>query len=755
MSANIYTFEHFSLAVAATNWIGKRDEQEDAYKLTAPVNAHFADQYLAILADGMGGAADGEKASRLLVETMSQQYFTPPQGEDSPTERLKNALLLANRHLGDEKLAGRIAPDAGSTLIGMHFCNNGISWINVGDSLLYRHNDTSIVKINEAHTWEWELQRRISNGTITQEEADATPGARNALFSAVCGEGRIEAVEWHDDVPCEIGTRYIIGSDGLQPLIDTGWEQLLNSPELRTASPDIVCRQLITSLQELENPRQDNTTIIVIDIIPRQKPDDCYTDVSLLGDRSSQQDAEVCLRSDHAILAVVADGAGGHRGGAKAAQTAVSTMVSIWKKELAAGIPAKRAAAILSRGLVTAHENIIREAGGDHKLCGKSAVVVLYLSGGEYTVVNAGDCRAYMGHGSQWNQLSIDDSLLRLLIERGDVSPEEAPTHPDQNILTQALGGASAPEPHIKTGHFSSANSFILCCDGLWNQLPNKLWPSAILPDGSAHTYCHTLSDMAEAAVRQADGKSDNVSAVWVHSIPQTVCGTPLQRLLHPKVLLCCMVIGLGAISALLLNHVRNESEPTGIPAALPPVMTPDQQLPETASLPTSPQMPAANMEQLCQAILELHHVLTDIHPYVVEAANGHIDHGEHASQALLNELYHRLEQPCRLLMDAKQNLSPEQIEQAIRLSLPDPDDALQKRLAYFTQATIAAEDLKTEHFAALIGWQEILQTVLNQRQRNHAQDIIKQYAEQLQQILTPIPDAELTEEPPYTPVML
>lgn len=240
--------------------------------------------------------------------------------------------------------------------------------------------------------------------------------------------------------------------------------------------------------------------------------------VSKIGGRKEQQDAEGSWHSDTADLAVVADGAGGHKGGAAASATAVNTLKGVWERELSAGVPAEKAAEILTDALKQAHQAILDQGNGNAELCGKSAIVVVYLHGGQYTVLNAGDCRAYLSTAEGWKQLTRDDSLLQLELEQGMVSPEEAIDHPDQSVLTQALGGHSVPKPHVVLGEYTAENDFLLCCDGLWNQLPpgwhNTPWCTK--PTNEAHA--DRLLDMADQAVEAKGAKSDNVSAIWLFS---------------------------------------------------------------------------------------------------------------------------------------------------------------------------------------------------------------------------------------------
>ncbi len=530
MKSLITSFSSFSISAASAQWIGAREQQEDFCALH-PIGG-AAPSMLALLADGMGGVADGEKASKHLVENYAKAYQTVNKGDELSRTNLTQALQKANLSLGEMKSRGCIHEDAGATFISFVLNEHGFSWLSVGDSLIYRQRGNEIKKINEAHTWEWELARRVRSGQLTPEAAASMPGPRHALFAAVCGS-TIKAAEIAEKQFCQIGDRYIIASDGLQPLIDSGWEQWLRRPEVRHSAPHRVCELLLSELRKLQNPRQDNTSIIIIDILSAAANCDHCAAVSEIGDRDSQQDAEACWKSENAMLAVVTDGAGGHAGGERASRAAINSLQRIWQAQLAYGVPAEHAQTILSQALYTAHNDIVNAFGGNAKNSGKCAIVALYLHNGHYTVANVGDCRAYVSRKGVWQQLTTDDTLLRLLLERGDVTPENAHNHPDQNVLTQALGGGTNLTPHIHSGRYKLTDSFLLCCDGLWHQLPQELWNTQYWNDSTLTDCRRTLHHMVQCAISAAGGKSDNVSALWLHANQPGIAVSPWYTQQH------------------------------------------------------------------------------------------------------------------------------------------------------------------------------------------------------------------------------
>ncbi len=708
MNTRVTSFSNFQIAAACCQWIGGRDCQEDACYLHPAEDSNKAESFVAVLADGMGGVADGEKASRHVVDSFMCAYAGKCGGGVLSAETLAGCLSYANKSLGDLKNDGRIDKDAGATFIALSISNDTMNWLSVGDSLLYRQQGNTISKINTAHTWQWELDRRVNRGEMTPEEAEAAPGPRHALYSAVCGEEDLEA-ELTDDRPCRVGDRYIIASDGLLPLIKTGWESILNSPEVRTAPPVEVCNLLMDTLKHLQSPNQDNTSIIIIDVLPVENYTADYAAVSLIGDRPTQQDNEACWKSDKAMLAVVADGAGGHAGGEQASRAAVDSLHNTWNKQLAAGVPPSRAEEILSEALLTAHREVIERAGGDAKFCGKCAIVVVYLCNGCYTVANVGDCRAYLAHQNKWEQLTVDDSLLRILLERGEVSPEEARDHPDQSCLTQALGTTGRVKPHVSSGDYAATDRFLLCCDGLWNQLPDDRWSMKNWQAGSPKAHSDLLSLMARQAMHAAAGKSDNVSAIWLHTLP----APPFFRIRKYHYFLGAVALLLGLAGAGTVYYVHQKNEKARIAAenaeAARKAEEAARKAAEEAARKAAVEL-ARKVELFTTKLAELRAGLCDALPLVEEVAARVAGESAQLENTDLKGKLGPLVTIAREVKTLAADLPAENIDQVCNARLAKPEELNQRLCEFCRAATPTAKELTEEHILHLLGWQAALQ---------------------------------------------
>lgn len=279
------TFRNCTICATATKWIGQRERQEDRIGL-CPGPDESAPALLILLADGMGGMGNGDIAGEIIIKSYASHYHqavnttlqtdylrlansAPSTVEDdyeTGRELLEECLNAANQRLAQEKLKGYMTEGAGATLIALYVTPGTIWWQSIGDSLLYHQRDSQINKINIAHNWGRLIDLDLQSGALTPQEATSQQHLRNTLSSAICGT-HIPEIQY-GRTELQTGDRFIIASDGLQPLINSGWEHMLNTPEIRNATSDTACKALIESLQNMNYPHQDNTAIIVLDILP-------------------------------------------------------------------------------------------------------------------------------------------------------------------------------------------------------------------------------------------------------------------------------------------------------------------------------------------------------------------------------------------------------------------------------------------------------------------------------------------------------
>ena len=184
-----------------------------------------------------------------------------------------------------------------------------------------------------------------------------------------------------------------------------------------------------------------------------------------LGGREDQQDRVAAFRFGDALLLALADGMGGHEGGAMAAQAVIDAAERLIAdgEEVSPERLLRRVAACANRRIAAKAEKRGWQSG--------STCVLLHLEPSRATWAHIGDSRLYFFDNDRLAGRTLDHSLVENLRLKGKVSAEEMKSHPDRNRLLDALG--VSPQPQIECGGRRTAptDGFLLCSDGLWENV--------------------------------------------------------------------------------------------------------------------------------------------------------------------------------------------------------------------------------------------------------------------------------------------
>ena len=178
-------------------------------------------------------------------------------------------------------------------------------------------------------------------------------------------------------------------------------------------------------------------------------------------------------------LWVVADGMGGHQAGDLASRLIVESLA-----ELPAGLDFEDRLDALRDCLhrLNRHHSLgLTLTGETPDLLVGSTVVALLAEGSRVACVWAGDSRCYLLRGRQLFQLSRDHSLLQQLVEERGMSPDEAARQPGAHALTRAIGAAEELQLDILELESLPGDVFLLCSDGLYQDLDHDLLTAALL----------------------------------------------------------------------------------------------------------------------------------------------------------------------------------------------------------------------------------------------------------------------------------
>ena len=253
-----------SLEISGDQIAGARDYQEDAFLTTYldDESGESKSSALVVVADGMGGHAAGNIASNLVVSTFNK-IFTGKFGKQDPPGVLRGALKNANDGLKESIEETPGLDGMGCTMVTAAITKGKIYWISVGDSHLYVIRDRELAKKNEDHSYGGYLDRMRSQGIDVEAEAGLS---RNMLMSAMTGEEIAEVDCPNAGYQLLPGDRVIIASDGL----DTLESETILKTSTWSHTPKECVAGLLKAVDEAKRPRQDNTTIVVVDVVERQ-----------------------------------------------------------------------------------------------------------------------------------------------------------------------------------------------------------------------------------------------------------------------------------------------------------------------------------------------------------------------------------------------------------------------------------------------------------------------------------------------------
>lgn len=210
-------------------------------------------------------------------------------------------------------------------------------------------------------------------------------------------------------------------------------------------------------------------------------------------------------------VCLVCDGMGGVRGGSIASQTAADAFMTHIRTRMESRIPAEYAA-IMLEAADFANLKIYSRAQKDSNCKGMGTTLVgALLSGSELIVINIGDSRAYLLSNEKISQITRDHSLVEDMVRRGDITIEEARSHPRKNLITRALGVDMQASCDIFTPDIKAGDYLLLCSDGLSNQMTEEEIFDITSSAGDLETSCEALMQLALER-----GAPDNVTLVML-----------------------------------------------------------------------------------------------------------------------------------------------------------------------------------------------------------------------------------------------
>jgi len=247
---------HAGVRSAVFQAIGARKDQQDSYGMTDP--ALYAQQgVLALVADGMGGLANGKAVSAALVNTFLGEFRTIAE-YGKPQDALIKLAISANQRI-NQMLIGQ--DRSGSTLVSVIVRDGCLHFLTVGDSRIYLYRGGALLQLNREHIYQEELAVSAVNCQvpISQVTGDRQAHALTSFF----GSGTIKHMDRnYEGIRLVPGDRIMLCSDGVFGTLTQAQMEYALSHDVKTAAD--LLRDMV---RDAGKAHQDNNTGLILEYL--------------------------------------------------------------------------------------------------------------------------------------------------------------------------------------------------------------------------------------------------------------------------------------------------------------------------------------------------------------------------------------------------------------------------------------------------------------------------------------------------------
>ena len=229
--------------------------------------------------------------------------------------------------------------------------------------------------------------------------------------------------------------------------------------------------------------------------------------------RKQNQDAYQIEQLDRSsMLCVVCDGMGGAKSGNVASSLAVDVFIQEVRRCWKPMMDPDKIDQVLNSAVKLANFTVFDQSQQFEEFDGMGTTLVAALiRGRKVTIVNVGDSRAYCINRSGIQQVTRDHSLVQLMVDRGDLTPEIARTYPGKNFITRAIGTETTVMCDIYHLDVAKGDFLLLCSDGLSNMMDDQEILFEVVHGVNKQHCCKRLLEIAKNR-----GAPDNVTSVLV-----------------------------------------------------------------------------------------------------------------------------------------------------------------------------------------------------------------------------------------------
>lgn len=227
----------------------------------------------------------------------------------------------------------------------------------------------------------------------------------------------------------------------------------------------------------------------------------------------------IFINKANQVLAIVADGMGGHQAGEVASELAVVITKEKWEQTEKITKPTDAEEWLLAT-MLEINKYIYQRSLEKEIYHGMGTTVVLSICTEEFvTIAHVGDSRCYLLNDTNFEQITVDHSLVNELIRTGQISEVDAEQHPRKNVLLKAVGTEATVKADVKTIGWNEEHRLLLCSDGLTNKVTDLELEHALRQMENIHETAQSLVELANER-----GGEDNITlAIVRHQLDDEV----------------------------------------------------------------------------------------------------------------------------------------------------------------------------------------------------------------------------------------
>jgi PPM family protein phosphatase len=215
---------------------------------------------------------------------------------------------------------------------------------------------------------------------------------------------------------------------------------------------------------------------------------------------------------DKGSLLLVADGMGGVEAGEVASRMAAESVAKFFFDQLSAkpSVDQKTFVKAFKQSIHEANRSIFEEGQRDRNRRGMGTTLTAAAVHGQFIFfAQLGDSRAYLARNNSITSMTRDQSLVAQLVASGSLSSHEAKTHPQRNVILQALGVQRQVEAVLSFTQLKRGDQLVLCSDGLWGKVEAEEIKELLEKRLEPKTTCQNLVQLARER-----GGEDNITVI-------------------------------------------------------------------------------------------------------------------------------------------------------------------------------------------------------------------------------------------------